>query len=171
MVGEDETTYSGQLTRYNDTNCSTLSQAPNITQIQDYSQCFLYDNTTLDIYAQITECVLSVPTAAPSYIFLSIQPQISTYCTYIYTAVRPKFLADEQIEQLATFYQFFLGVFLIIFGVVVVLSWIDAWYIRINDYFKLSAIATMIFQTTDMMSDCFFTAELSVQYKVLNKLQ
>ena len=43
---------------------------------------------------------------------------------------------------------------------------IDAKKFRINDYFKIGAITSMFIQTIDMLSDCFFVAQICVQNKI-----
>jgi len=57
-------------------------------------------------------------------------------------------------------YQYLMGVFFGFMILIGVAALIDAKLIRKNDFFLIGAVASMTLQTADMISDCFFSADL-----------
>ena len=58
--------------------------------------------------------------------------------------------------------EIFAGAVLLIAGI----AYIDATWIRINDYYKIGAILSFFIQTSDMISDCFFVAQINIINKI-----
>eukprot|EP01083_Nonionella_stella_P039102 106351_1 len=87
----------------------------------------------------------------------------------IYPSVIPSFGVldyDEkevELDVLRAMYQSTAGGFVLLCLFVAMTGYIDSRWIRTNDYFEYLAIGTMMLATLDMISDCFFAVEVSIQ--------
>eukprot|EP01083_Nonionella_stella_P148632 470888_1 len=134
---------SGEMVYHTGTNCSAVDNTT------DLSQCtFATSQQGADIYSQIVDCRLTDPTPSPT-----------TEPTLAPTVNNP--LAIKGLDDI---YKAIVLIFVATFFLIGSLSLIDAWFVRPNDYFKIGALGSMTIQTVDMISDCFFSAEVIRQY-------
>eukprot|EP01083_Nonionella_stella_P306520 1073833_1 len=93
----------------------------------------------------------------------------SHYTTANYGVVSTTFLFDaeekhwDDLDDLSHLFQMTAGSFVAACIVIALLAFIDAKLIRPNDYFEAVAIFSMLIQTVDIMSDCFFAMEVKMQ--------
>ena len=73
---------------------------------------------------------------------------------------------EPQLNDLTALFQIILAIFaggtILVTGMAV----IDAKTLRINDYFKIGAILSLFVPTSDMISDCFFVAQINLMNKI-----
>eukprot|EP01083_Nonionella_stella_P039101 106350_1 len=70
---------------------------------------------------------------------------------------------EVELDVLRAMYQSTAGGFVLLCLFVAMTGYIDSRWIRTNDYFEYLAIGTMMLATLDMISDCFFAVEVSIQ--------
>merc|ERR1712176_1148719 len=76
---------------------------------------------------------------------------------------------NQQLNGLQSLYIITLITFSSICSFFAMTSLIDAWFIRINDYYRIGAVISLYIQTSDMISDCFFVAQMNTQSKMDNR--
>ena len=75
-------------------------------------------------------------------------------------------LYTPELDELTDLYRVIAGSFAGIIVLIGLAAIIDAKKIRINDYFRIGALVTFFTQTMDMISDCFFAAQLYIHSKI-----
>ena len=75
-------------------------------------------------------------------------------------------LYSPDLKDLTDLYHVVVGLFTGTIICIGLIAFIDAKFIRINDYFKIGALLTFYMQIMDMISDCFFVAQIHAQNKI-----
>ena len=116
---------------------------------------FIYD-TNGNFTLPVTETIsyTTNPTHEPT-----INPTISDY-------VLRQRLYGPELEDLTRLYQLVAISFTSSLLIIGIIAFIDACCIRINDYFSIGALLAFFMQTMDMISDCFFIAQLNIENKI-----
>eukprot|EP01083_Nonionella_stella_P279984 952297_1 len=70
--------------------------------------------------------------------------------------------STPQYDDLAETYEIVFIVFVSFFVIMGLSAWVDAKYMRMNDYLNITQLAGMAIQSLDMLSDCFFAINVSI---------
>eukprot|EP01083_Nonionella_stella_P170884 582565_1 len=73
---------------------------------------------------------------------------------------------QQDLDDLEGMYEMVFLIVVSLFAVMLVAAWADSKYIRANDYLKINQILGMAVQTLDMLSDCFFAANVNIQSQI-----
>eukprot|EP01084_Bolivina_argentea_P062224 113762_1 len=73
---------------------------------------------------------------------------------------------QQDINNLEQTYQTVVTLFSMVFGSTALAAFVDAKFVRSNDYFKISQITGIALQALDMLSDCFFSVNVSYRNKI-----
>jgi len=76
---------------------------------------------------------------------------------------------EQDKEVLDASYQIIIIIFMIIFFIIGFCAFLDANFLRKNDYFKITKITSIALQSADMLSDCFFAYNVSVRNNIDSK--
>eukprot|EP01084_Bolivina_argentea_P129616 228906_1 len=110
------------------------------------------------------------PTTSPTFSPTLAPTSIPTIAPSDAPTFDPQTLAQiqhkKELNSLERTYQTVLSLFGCMFGIIAISSFLDAKFIRSNDYFKISQVTGIALQALDMLSDCFFSVSLNVQYEM-----
>ena len=121
---------------------------------------------------EITSNPTNDPTQAPTEMTINPTQQPTTDPTDVpidsgisaYEARKQEY--EPQLDNLTEFFQIILAAFAGSTFIMTIMAVIDAKTLRINDYFKIGAILSFFVQTSDMISDCFFVAQINIINKI-----
>eukprot|EP01084_Bolivina_argentea_P129617 228907_1 len=103
-----------------------------------------------------------IPTKAPIF-SPTLTPTKQPSTSPVLSAKMTQHLQD--LDDLETFYETVLFILVGAFVITACFAWIHSKW-KTNDYFKISQISATLFQTLDMLSDCFFSVNVSMKNEI-----